>query len=75
MKAFLDKIRKKTPTNPNALASEPRLGGPATSTSTIMASATNPMASVPAGSAATSAQVIQTAGVTVSLRLGPSHRS
>ena len=41
----------------------------------MMTSATNPVASVSAGSATASVQVIQTTGVTVSLQLGPSHQS
>ena len=76
MKPFLERIckRRKAPlTTTDALASKLR-PGPASSTSTMMASTTNPMASVPAGSATTSAQVIRTTGVTVSLRLGPSYR-
>ena len=41
----------------------------------MVTNTTNPMASVPAGSATANAQVIQTTGVTVSLQLGPSHQS
>ena len=79
MKAFFDKIRKDkykkaSLTATDALASEPG-PGPATSTSAMMASATNPMASVSDGSATARGKVSQTTGVTVSLRLGPSHRS
>ena len=68
MKAFFERIRKhgkKSPIFTDAHASKPR-PGPATSTSTMMTSATNPMASVPAGSGTATAQVIQTTGITVS---------
>ena len=79
MKAFLEKIRKRSlhktsPASTDAHASKPR-PRLATSTSTMMTSATNSMASIPAGSATATTQVIQTTDVTVSLRLGPSHRS
>ena len=79
MKAFLKKIRKRSlhktsPASTDAHASKPR-PRLATSTSTMMTSATNSMASIPAGSATATTQVIQTTDVTVSLRLGPSHRS
>ena len=70
MKAFLEKIRslhKRTSlTSINAYASQPWTR-PATSTSTMMTSATNPMASIPTGSATATAQVIQTTGGIVSL--------
>ena len=60
MKPFLQRIRKygkKSPITTNTLASKPR-PGPAT-----LISATNPMASIPIGSATASAEVVQTTGI------------
>lgn len=77
MKSFLERIRKdrkKILTTTDALTSKSQ-PGPATLTSTMITSATNPMASVPDGCATASVQVAQTTDVTVSLQLGPSHRS
>ena len=60
MKPFLQKIRKygkKSPINTDTLASKLRFG-PAT-----LISATNPMASIPTGSATASTEVVQTTGI------------
>jgi len=76
MKRIFKKLRKSekakhpSPTIADTLGSSPEAGS---STSTIMMSTAEPMPSVPAISTATSVQVIQAAGVTVSVQLRPSH--
>ena len=71
MKAFFKNFvsKSKKPKYPSPIAanvSNPGIGPPSTA---------HPMPFVPTGSATASAQVVQAAGVTVSVQFGPPHRS
>jgi len=76
MRRVFNKFRKSerakqlSPTIADTLGPSPEA---ASSTLTIIMSTADPMSSIPAISMATSVQVIQAAGVNVSVQLRPSH--